>query len=378
MKANHFDMIVLGVGGMGSAVVHELARRGHRVLGLEQYSLVHDRGSSHGDTRITRKAYYEHPDYVPLLQRAFERWYQLESASGKHLLTNTPCLCIGRDQSKLIRGVMQSAKEHQLDVQYLNCDTLRLQYPQFCLSPEYVATLERDAGFLYVEECVRTHIEQAQQYGAIIHEQEQVVGWESEGEQVRITTIKDTYHAAKLVICGGAWSAKLLQSLNVPLTVMRQILHWIKPQNAQAFTRDHFPVFIIDQPSGNFYGFPVINEASGLKVAQHYGQPEVKHPEEIDWEPNTTDEAAVRAFLSNHMPDVSGVCTRAKVCMYTLTPDRHFIIDIHPQYRNICFAAGFSGHGFKFASVVGEIMADLAERRVTQLPINMLRLNRLT
>lgn len=370
-----YDVIVLGVGGMGSAALFELARRGQRVLGLEQFPLVHDRGSSHGQTRVIRKAYYEHPSYVPLLQRAYQRWYDLEQVQGRHLFTECGCLSIGKPDSDLIAGIMQSAYEHILPVEQFTPGTLRRRYPMFRFSEDYVGLFEREAGFLYVEDCVRAHIEEAGKLGAEIHAEEPVLGWQASNQGVTVRTTKGTYSADRLVITAGPWAGQVLAKLNAPLTVMRQVLLWFGTSDDRQFRRDRFPIYITDTQAGHFYGFPVI-DGSGAKAAQHYGAPELLDPAAIDRTVTDADEQPVRAFLSSHLPGINGVRRRGQVCTYTLTPDRHFLIDQHPEHANVVFAAGFSGHGFKFASVVGEILADLAEKGRTDLPIGMLRLGR--
>lgn len=376
MPSSTFDVIVLGVGGMGSAACFELARRGHKVLGLEQFPLVHDRGSSHGQTRIIRTAYYEHPDYVPLLRRAFARWYELERLRGVHLLTECGCLSIGRPDGEVVAGVRQAAEQHQLPVENLSADELRRRFPPFCFGDEYVGIIERQAGFLYVEECVRAHIDAARAYGATIHAEEPAEEWQAAGGGVSVTTGRDTYHGAKLVITAGAWAGEWLAGLGTNLRVMRQTLLWFGTEDDRAFQRDRFPIYIAEVPAGYFYGLPVIDGA-GHKVARHYGAPELHSPEEIDRDVHETDETPVRAFLKAHLPQVNGRLNRAQTCIYTLSPDRHFIIDVHPAHPNVAFAAGFSGHGFKFAPVVGEVLADLAETGRTELPIGMLRCARL-
>jgi sarcosine oxidase len=375
MTSNHFDVIVIGVGGMGSAACFELARRGLHVLGLEQFPLVHDLGSSHGHTRIIRTAYYEHPNYVPLLHRAFARWYELERLRGVHLLTECGCLSLGRPESEVVAGVRQAAALHQLPIELLVGNALPRRYPQFRFSDDYVGVLEQQAGFLYVEQCVRTHIDAARFYGAVIHQEEPVVNWTASAESVTVTTTKDTYHAARLVLTAGPWAGQLLDRHGAALRVMRQTLLWFATEDDRQFQRDRFPIYIAEVPEGHFYGLPAIDSA-GHKVARHYGAPELLSPEEIDRRTYPDDEAPVRAFLNEHLPMVNGPLRRAQTCIYTLSPDRHFIIDVHPDHKNVALAAGFSGHGFKFASVVGEILADLAEKGHTEHPIDMFRFDR--
>jgi sarcosine oxidase len=377
MSQHTFDVIVIGVGGMGSAAAWELARRGRSVLALEQFALGHDRGSSHGHTRIIRKAYYEHPDYVPLVCRAFEHWYDLEQRQGIHLLTESPCLSIGRADSPMIVGVRASAAQHHLPVESLSPVDLRRHFPAFRFGEEYVGVLERSAGFLYVEDCVQAQTCEAVRLGAVVHENEPVTSWKASEKEVIVETTTDRYAAARLVISAGPWAGQLLQRCGAFLRVMRQVVQWFGTQNDALFRRDVFPLYIADTPLGHFYGFPALN-ANGVKVAQHYGAPELTNPSEIEQTFCREDETRMRAFLRDYLPAVDGPLNRASVCIYTLTPDRHFILDLHPDHPNVAMAAGFSGHGFKFASVVGEILADLVEKGRTDLPIGRFRIQRFT
>jgi sarcosine oxidase len=375
MSPRTYDVIVIGVGGMGSAAACELARRGRRVLALEQFALGHDRGSSHGHTRIIRKAYYEHPDYVPLVCRAFERWYDLEERQGIHLLTESPCLSIGRSDSPMIAGVLASAKQHHLPVEHLSVAELRRRFPAFRFDDDYGAVLERSAGFLYVEDCVQAHACEAVRLGAVVQDNEPVVSWKAGEREVSVETQAGRYTAARLVITAGPWAGEVLARRGAFLRVMRQVVQWFGTRDDRCFRRDVFPLYIADTPLGHFYGFPVLN-TNGAKVAQHYGAPELHYPSEIDRSAKPEDEETARAFLREYLPAINGPCRRASVCIYTLTPDRHFVIDLHPDHPNVALAAGFSGHGFKFASVVGESLADLADNGRTELPIGMFRINR--
>jgi sarcosine oxidase len=373
--SNTYDVIVIGVGGMGSATLFELARRGGRVLGLEQFSLGHDKGSSHGHTRIIRKAYYEHPDYVPLVQRAYERWYDLEQRLGRHLLTECGCLSIGPPDSELIQGVRLSAKQHRLPIEDLSPAEMRQRYPMFRFDDRYAGVLERSAGFLYVDDCVRAHIDAARGAGATILDNEPVRDWQAASTGVVVQTDRGRYTAASLVLTAGPWVARLLADWGARLSVMRQVMLWFGPREAATFRRDVFPIYIADTAHGYFYGLPML-DANGVKIAQHYGAPELTGPEQVDRRLSSSDETNVRRFLSEHLPDADGPCNRRAVCIYTLTPDRHFILDVHPEHPNVAIAAGFSGHGFKFAAVVGEIMADLVDAGHTRHPIGMFRLTR--
>lgn len=375
MNAHHFDAIVVGVGGMGSATLFELARRGQRVLGLEQFEPGHDLGSSHGRTRVIRKAYYEHPNYVPLLQHAYELWYGLEQWVGKRLLVECGCLNIGAEGSELIQGVRAACAEHHLPVEHLTSADIRRRFLPLQFDDPYVGILEREAGLLYVEDCVSAHIEAAGQRGATIHSREAVIHWRTCGQSVEVQTNRAVYRADRLVLTAGPWATHLLAQLRVPLTVMRQTPMWFSTADDNLFRRDRFPIYMADTPTGYFYGFPVLDHL-GHKVARHYGAPELATPDQIDRVVSENDECAVRAFLKRHLPRADGPRRHGVVCTYTLTPDRHFILDRHPEHEQVAIAAGFSGHGFKFATVVGAIMADLATTGHTAYPIDMFRLSR--
>jgi sarcosine oxidase len=375
MSDGTYDVIVVGLGGMGSAAAFELARRGARVLGLEQFARGHAQGSSHGQTRIIRKAYYEHPDYVPLVCRAYEGWYDLEQRTGRRLLTECPCLSIGPPDSRLLTGVGQSARQHGLPVEHLSAGELRRRFPTFRCGDDFAGVLERSAGFLYVDDCVRAHQHEAARLGATLRDNEPVLSWEAGRGGVSAQTPAGRYAAARLVLTAGPWAGRLLGRWGSALTVMRQVPQWFGTRDDRLFRRDVFPIFIAEVPEGHFYGIPAI-DPRGLKVAQHYGAAELPGPEGIGRAVAADDEAPVRAFLRQYLPEADGPRRDASVCTYTLTPDRHFLIDVHPDHPNVALAAGFSGHGFKFAPVVGEVLADLSQAGRTNWPIGMFRVAR--
>ena len=372
-----YDAIVIGVGGMGSAALYELARRGRRVLGLDQFHPPHNRGSSHGHTRIIRRAYYEHPSYVPLVCRAYEKWYDLEQRTGRHLLTGCDCLTIGPAGGELVTGVRRSADEHGLAVESLTAAEVVKRFPAFRPGDDAVVVLEHGAGFLFGEDCVDAHCEVAVALGAEVRAEEPVVGWTVVSDGVEVRTGQGTYRASRLVVTAGAWATRLLADIGIPLTVMRQVMLWFTPTDPALFRRDRFPVYLIDTPSGAFYGLPAI-DGRGHKASRHYGAPELPGPEGVDWTVHPADEAPVREFFRRHLPAADGPRTDGQVCLYTLTPNRHFVIDVHPGHPQVALACGFSGHGVKFAPVVGEALADLAEKGTTALPIDMFRQCRAT
>jgi sarcosine oxidase len=369
-----YDVIVLGVGAMGSAAAFELARRGCRVLALEQFAPGHDRGSSHGQTRVIRKAYYEHPDYVPLLCRAYERWYDLEQRRGRRLFTECGVLSVGPTTGEVVAGVRSAAHEHRLPVENLTADELRRRYPVLRPDDGWEGVLEREAGFLDVEECVRAYADEAAALGADVRSGEAAVAWEVSSDSVTVRTARDVYSAARLVVTAGAWALRMLADLGLPLRVLRKTLHWFSTDDNRLFRRDVFPIYMLETPQGFYYGFPVI-DPTGHKVARHDGG-EATDPETVDREATEADAADCRNFLRARLPQAAGPLRRGKVCLYTVTPDHHFAIDVHPRHRQVSVACGFSGHGFKFASVVGEVMADLAEKGRTDLPIGRFALSR--
>ncbi len=375
MRERGFDAIILGVGAMGSATAFELARRGRRVLALEQFVPAHDRGSSHGLTRVIRKAYYEHPDYVPLLHRAYERWYDLEQRCGQHLLTECGVLSIGPPDGELVAGVRRAAAEHRLPIENLDANELRRRFPVFRFGAENEAVLEPAGGFLFVEQCVRAYAEEARRLGADVRCDEPALDWKVESDGVRVRTPGGEYVADRLIITAGAWAGQVLAGLGLPLTVLRKPLLWFGTSEDRLFRRDRFPIYLAETPGGFYYGFPVI-DANGHKAARHDGGEEVVDPAGVNRTVTADDEADVRSFLRLHLTSLDGSLRASRVCLYTVTPDHHFVIDRHPEFPQVALAAGFSGHGFKFASVVGEILADLAEKGQTDWPIAMFRAGR--
>ncbi len=370
-----FDVIVLGLGGMGSAAAFHLARRGRRVLGLDQFAPAHARGSSHGQTRIIRTAYYEHPGYVPLVRRAFALWYELEQLTGKALLLPAECLGLGPPTGEVVTGVCQSAAEHGLKIETLTGPEVAYRFPAFRPPDDFVGVVEHQAGILLVEECVKAHLDAAKQFGAELHYDEPALEWKASASGVEVRTDKATYSAAKLVVTAGAWATRLLADVGVPFRVLRQVMHWFAPNDPSLVRRDRFPVYLVESPTGAYYGMPMI-DPRGHKAARHFGASELPSPDAVDWNVHPEDVAGGTAFVQKYLSAVAGPCTHSQICMYTATPDKHFVIDIHPKYPNVAVAAGFSGHGFKFSPTVGEILADLAEKSVTNHPIELFRATR--
>jgi sarcosine oxidase len=371
-----YDVIVLGLGGMGSAAAYHLAARGRRVLGLERYGPAHDRGSSHGGSRIIRQAYFEGVDYVPLVLRAYELWQRLDRDSGRQLLRITGGLMLGREQSAVVRGSLESARQHGLDHEMLDAATIRRRFPPFQPGPDTVALYEAQAGIVFPEASVAAHLERAAALGAELHFEEPVANWEpvaSDGA-VAVTTTSGRYEAGRLVIAPGAWAPELLRDLGLPLVVERQVQYWLKPHGGiEPFLPERFPIFIWDDEQGpGLYGFPAIDGPDGgVKIALHHGGVACT-PQTIDREVHAEEIGRLQERIATQIPDLNGQLLRAVTCMYTNTPDEHFIVGLHPRHAHVALACGFSGHGYKFASVVGEILADLATEGATSHPIQLL------
>jgi sarcosine oxidase len=371
-----YDCIVLGVGGFGSGALYHLARRGLKVLGLEQFSPVHDRGSSHGETRIIRQAYYEHPDYVPLLLRGYELWNDLESETGKQVLFPVGLFLAGYPGGEVVPGTEHAAALHGLPLDCFTPEEARRRFPGYDFPDDFRIIFERQAGYLAVEECVRTHISAALQLGAELRSGETVLGWEVRRGTVHVRTDQGEYQAARLVITAGAWASQLLAGLNVQLRVLRKFLGWFPTQSDVYNASEGNSTFVYELPGGKFfYGFPSI-DGQAIKVAEHSGGDEVADPRQVDRSAHPVDVQNLAGFVRDYLPQVGTALDRHAVCLYTMSPDSHFVVDRHPQHPQVVFGAGFSGHGFKFTSVIGEALADLAADGKTALPIDFLSLAR--
>ena len=371
-----YDAIVLGVGGMGSATLYHLARRGLRVLGIERFDVPHDMGSSHGITRIIRLAYYEHPAYVPLLRRAYELWDRLEDATGRKLLYRTGSLDVGPPEGDVFAGSLESCRRHGLDHQVLSAREVNQRWPAFRLPEGMSAVFQPDGGFLLPEECIVAHVEMASRLGARVHARERVLEWEETAHGgVRVVTDRGSYEADVLVVTAGAWAAALLPELEGLAVSERQVLGWFQPRRPELFHHRRFPVFILDVPEGHYYGFPVF-KVPGFKIGlfHHLGEP--MDPDHQDREPRPQDEEVLRRATRAYFPDGDGPTMALKTCMFTNSPDEHFILDRLPGRPQVCVGAGFSGHGFKFAAVVGEILADLAQKGSTGHDVAMFSISR--
>jgi sarcosine oxidase len=370
-----FDVVVCGLGAMGSAALHQLARRRVRVLGIERFAPGHDRGSSHGATRIFRLGYFEHPSYVPLLRRAQTLWRELEAASGRSLLHVTGIAEIGRPDGVLVPGTLASAQQHGLRHEVLAAPELTRRFPAFRVPPDYVAVVQPDGGFVEVEPSLAAQITLATAAGAELRAGERVRAIEPGADVVRIVTERGTVAAKAAIIAAGPWIKSLLPALAAPLRVTREVTGWFEPADATLFAPGRFPVFIIESRHGMHYGVPPHGDA-GVKAAKHHHRDQAVDPDGYDRTVSADDERLIRAALADHIPAADGRLLAAKTCLYTMTPDGDFLIDRLPGHPNVIVASPCSGHGFKFAPVIGEILADLATGGTTRHDISRFALAR--
>lgn len=372
-----YDVIVIGLGGMGSAAAYHLAADGHRVLGLEKFTPAHNRGSSHGGSRIVRQSYFEDPAYVPLLLRSYELWEQLARDSGDEVFRLTGGLYIGPPDSITVAGSIRASQEWNLPHDILDAGQIRKSFPNFTPSPDFIGLYEQQAGFARPELTVAAHLDLAAKAGATLRFGEQVEEWKETGGGVTVTTASGTYTAGQLVICPGAWAPGLLTDLGVGIAIERQVMYWLDPVTGTAkFDRD--PIYIAENDEGaQIYGFPAIDGAQGGVKTAFFRKGVACTPETIDREVHPDEITEMRTRVTELLPALAGRCLHSATCMYANTADQHFVIARHPAHTKVTVACGFSGHGFKFVPVVGEILADLAMTGATSHPIELFAPQRL-
>jgi sarcosine oxidase len=370
------DVIVAGLGAAGSAALHQLARRGHRVLGLDRFAPPHDRGSSHGRSRIIREAYFEEPRYVPLVRRAYECWADLEHESGTTLFRRTGGLTYGPPDGDIVRGARLSLETHTAPHEVLTADEVRRRIPALRLDDDMVGIWEARAGVLSPEAAVRAALDVACRHGAEVRLNTRVTGWRASGDGVEVTTSAGTFRADTLVLAVGAWTAEVLAQLRLPLSVERNVQLWFDPEpTTDRFAPERFPLFIGEYAPGRaWYGFPDMGDGVKLALHHHGGHHD---PDALPREVTEDDVEAVRRLAARFLPDTTFRLRSAAACMYTTTPDQHFILDHHPAHSNVVVASPCSGHGFKFASALGEVIADLAERRTPAFDLSAFAMSRL-
>jgi monomeric sarcosine oxidase len=376
-----YDVAVIGLGTMGSFAAVELARRGLTVAGFDQFTPPHGRGSHSGGTRIYRLAYPEGTGYVPLAQRAGEMWERAEEEFGTQLLHRTGVLYMGLPGESFLGEVQESAVTNHLLVETLSAAEVRYRYPAFEIPEEYAGVFDVQAGWLDVDASIASSHAYARRLGVDCFLEQPVRGWDATAGEVQVHLANGTITAFNLVITAGAWTSDLLRSLHLPLTVKRKVLAWFDPLTPELFAADRVPVFAFAE---NFvYGFPAV-PGLGVKMAEHIGGSYLPDANSSVPPPGPADLDPLAAIAAKYMPRLAGDYHQARsrlrhsaTCLYTMTPDDDFIVDHHPEFSNVVFAAGFSGHGFKFAPVIAVALADLLQQGKTALPIDFLSLDRL-
>ncbi|MEO8579322.1 MAG: N-methyl-L-tryptophan oxidase [Gemmatimonadales bacterium] len=376
-KSRSYDAIIVGLGAMGSATLFHLARRGLRVLGLEQFSAGHSLGSSHGDSRIIRETYFEHPLYVPLVQRAHQLWRELEEPSGELLMKITGGLMIGPPDGMVVAGTLRSAREHNLPHEILTPAEVEKRFPLFRLGPDTIAVLDPRAGYLDPEACNRAHLDAARAAGAEARFDDPVTEWKAEGDGVRVTTRSGDYLANRLVLAAGAWNGGLVRDLAIPLAIERQAVVWLEPQDRGGeYDAERFPIYAYEFKAGTIcYGFPRLPR--GVKASVMHDGVIVGDPSRVNRTVDNDEVRSLRAALRAVLPALSEAPVReTAVCLFTNAPDHDFIIDFHPNHPQVLVSSPCSGHGFKFASAIGELQADLVIAGKSRFDLSPFRLDR--
>lgn len=374
--SGRYDVIVIGIGGMGSATAYQLASRGMDTLGLEQYDIPHTMGSSHGVTRIIRKGQYEDSEYVPLAVRSYELWRELEERTGRDLLYVTGGLDAGPVDGDVFPNSRRSCEAHDIDHEVLTGHEVNERFPGYELPESHQAVYQPESGFLVPEQCIIAHVEAAQAEGAEIRAREPVAEYtELTDGGVRVTTAKGSYEADELVITAGAWAREFLPEFTEEFVPVRQVLAWLQPTDPATFAPSNFPVFIHETETERYYGFPQY-DVPGFKFAQFDNDADTVDPDGWGRTPRPEDEAVLRSYAERYFPDGAGPTMRLSTCMFTNTPDEHFVLDTLPANSSVTVGAGFSGHGFKFASAVGEVLADLAIDGTTDHDIGLFDIDR--
>lgn len=352
-----YDLIVIGLGAMGSATAYHAASRGHRVLGLDAYQRNHANGSSHGRSRIIRESYAEGPEYVPLVQRAYKLWRDLEEESSRSLLTIIGGVYIGSPDTEIVKGVLRSAETHGLACDYLSAAELMARFPGFRVPEDLVAVYEANGGVLDAEACVGAHLDLAARHGAELRHGEPALRWAVDGGGVRVETAAGSYTGERLVIAAGPWIGGLLADLPLPLAVWRVYNTFFEPTRPE-FEVGRCPFYLLEVPEGTYYGLPSL-PGQGLKAGRHDAG-EVSTPQNVRRTVEVSEVEAIRSVLERYMPGAAGALKATTTCVYTVTPDADFVIDRHPEHPQVVYASPCSGHGFKFSSAIGEVLCDLA------------------
>jgi sarcosine oxidase len=383
MTNTSFDFIVIGVGSMGCSACYFLSQRGYKVLGLEQFDIAHEQGAHTGQSRIIRKAYFEDPRYVPLLNQAYKNWKALEDETGTRLYYRTGLVYFGMPDKLVMKNIHQSASLYDIPLENPDSSSTQQRFPQFKLPENFETLFEPDAGFIPPEKAILLYTKQAIKKGAEIHTKEKVLEWKKEGSGIVVATDKNIYHCSKLIITAGPWAGKMIPGLADKIKITRQFIAWIKPKKWKDFSLNNFPCWMIadDERPGMYYGFPALpgstfGEPEGLKLAHHYPGV-IADPDDVNRQTTKEEEENLEYALNKYLPGCFESVLATKTCLYANTPDENFIIDHLPGYENqVAIACGFSGHGFKFVSVVGEILAELIADGKTKQSIEFLNAKR--
>lgn len=369
-----FDVIVLGLGANGSSATYHLSKNGVKVLGIDRFTPPHNHGSSHGQSRIIRQAYHESPMYVPFVKEAYKLWQELEQETGTKLLMQTGGIVLGNENAAVVRGAKLSAEMHNLPCEILNKNEIETRFPALKPAEDTIAVLDTTAGILFPEACIQTYLVEAQKAGAFLCCNEKVLRVVPGKDFVEIITNKNTYQAAKLVVSVGAWLTQLLPELHLPLTIERQVLYWFTDKRSNPNLRPNsLPIYIWEpSPDQVFYGFPDLGD--GIKTAFHHNG-NIIEPDALAQKVSKEEISSMKAVVQTHFK-INAALNYAVTCMYTNTPDGDFIIDLHPQHENIVVASPCSGHGFKFASITGKILCDMATNRPVLLDLSSFSIDR--
>ena len=371
----HYDVIVVGVGGMGSSASFHLAQRGLRVLALEQFNIPHALGSSHGITRIIRLGYYEDPSYTPLVRRALELWKELQTHVDERLYYETGSIDAGASGDLTFEGSLSACKLHNLPYEILDSQQVEQRFPAYKLPKNSFSVFQRDGGFLLPERCIVSHVMAAQALGAQIQAREEVLEWNTTPNGVRVLTNQGTYEAGQLVFTAGAWMGELVREMGLFTKVERQVLGWFQPLVRDIFSPTKFPVFNLQVPEGRYYGLPEFS-VPGFKLGRYHHLDEGIAPKDLSQICSKEDELVLRDIVAKYFPMGNGATMALAPCMFTNTVDEHFIIDRHPDHSQVLMVSPCSGHGFKFCSVVGEVVADLVEKGSTKHDISLFKMKK--
>jgi sarcosine oxidase len=369
-----YDVIVIGLGVMGGAAAYHCARRGAHVLGLDANAFGHSLGSSHGATRAIRETYFEAPDYVPLMQRAFDLWRDLERDSGMPLLSVKGAVYVGPAGHKLLEGVVSSAEEHRLGYERLSRKRANQRFPGFTVPEGWEAIYESRGGVLQAHDCQRAHVELARALGADLRFGEAAHSWRRVGGAYEVNTDAGRHFASKVILTLGPWACELLTDLGLPLSGRRIPVIHFEPKDRSRYDAETMSVYFWATPEGIYAGFPHF-DGEGVKIVRH-DRDDTCTPSTVRRDIDASDIDEVARFADKYLPFANGGVSRSHVCLYTMTPDNHFVVDRHPEQSGLVYAAGFSGHGFKFAPVIGEALADLALEGATSQPIGFLAAQR--